>query len=247
MHDVGRDADSVNSRQFAASFVSHRKSILKTCWEIRQELLTTAAGAAPSRHDALAGWNLACSECTVTLDGRSCWEHCGGSPCCCAPVHVTCDFCEIYLEHRRELAGFRAAAAVTDPDLVESPAALQLVTEPQPQGGTPIMEKVQFNVPNLWADHHTLKVREVLTKQPGVTDIVASSAFRMVAMSYDPAVTNAEAISQALSAAGYPVAKEGEGVLIQPVPMQNGRRDPAWNRLGMRQFKTDERDLKTKR
>ena len=30
------------------------------------------------------------------------------------------------------------------------------------------MEKVQFNVPNLWADHHTLKVREVLTQQPGV-------------------------------------------------------------------------------
>ncbi len=52
------------------------------------------------------------------------------------------------------------------------------------------MEKVQFNVPNLWADHHTLKVREVLTQLPGVTDIVASSAFRMVAMSYDPAVTS---------------------------------------------------------
>jgi copper chaperone CopZ len=183
------------------------------------------------------------------LDGRSCWEHCGGSPCCCAPVHVTCDFCEIYLEHRRELAGFRGAAAMTDPALAESAdaASLPLVNEPQPQGGTPIMEKVQFNVPTLWADHHTLKVREVLTQQPGVTDVVASSAFRMVAMSYDPAVTNAEVISQALSTAGYPVAEEGQGVLTQPVPMQNGRRDPAWNRLGMRQFKTDERDLKTKR
>lgn len=109
------------------------------------------------------------------------------------------------------------------------------------------MEKVQFNVPSLWADHHTLKVREVLTQLPGVTDVVASSAFRMVAMSYDPAVTGPEAISQALVAAGYPVAEEGQGVLIQPVPVQDGRRDPAWNRLGMRQFKTDERDLKTKR
>ncbi len=108
------------------------------------------------------------------------------------------------------------------------------------------MEKVQFNVPNLWADHHTLKVREVLAQQPGVSDVVASSAFRMVAMSYDPAVISPEAISQALTAAGYPVA-EGEGVVAQPVPVQTGRRDPAWNRLGMRQFKTDERDLKTKR
>jgi copper chaperone CopZ len=108
------------------------------------------------------------------------------------------------------------------------------------------MEKVQFNVPNLWADHHTLKVREVLAQLPGISDVVASSAFRMVAMSYDPAVTNCEAITQVLTTAGYPVA-EGEGVVAQPVPVQDGRRDPAWNRLGMRQFKTDERDLKTKR
>lgn len=109
------------------------------------------------------------------------------------------------------------------------------------------MEKVQFNLPTLWADHHTLKVREVLTQLPGVSDVVASSAFRMVAMSYDPSVTTPEAISQTLDTAGYAVAKEGQGVLTQPVPVQDGRRDPAWNRLGMRQFKTDERDLKTKR
>ena len=60
-------------------------------------------------------------------------------------------------------------------------------------------------------------------------------------------MTNADTISLALNTAGYPVAAEGQGVLTQPVPMQDGRRDPAWNRLGMRQFKTDERDLKTKR
>lgn len=109
------------------------------------------------------------------------------------------------------------------------------------------MEKVQFNVPNLWADHHTLKVRNVLTQLPGISDVVVSPAFRMVAMSYDPAVTSCDAISQALGAAGYPVAAEGEAVVAQPVPVQDGRRDPAWNRLGMRQVKTDERDLKTKR
>jgi copper chaperone CopZ len=106
------------------------------------------------------------------------------------------------------------------------------------------MEKVQFNVPNLWADHHTLKVREVLTQLPGVTDIVASSAFRMVAMSYDPAVTSCDAIGQALTAAGYPVAEAGEGVVAQPVPVQNGRRDPAWDRIGFRVAKTDPRDVK---
>jgi copper chaperone CopZ len=156
-------------------------------------------------------------------------------------MHITCDFCEIYLEHRRELAGLpqHEAALMAASSIPEHRL--------QPEGGTPIMEKVQFNVPNLWADHHTLKVREVLSQTPGVTDVVASSAFRMVAVSYDPAVTNCDAISQALDVAGYPVADGVDGVVAQPVPVQDGRRDPAWNRLGMRQFRTDERDLKTKR
>lgn len=109
------------------------------------------------------------------------------------------------------------------------------------------MEKVQFNVPGLWADHHTLKVRDVLGKLSGVADIIASSAFRMVAVTYDPALTTPGVIMATLEDAGYPVATEGSGVLTQPVPMQDGRRDPAWTRLGMRQTRTDERDLKTKR
>jgi copper chaperone CopZ len=109
------------------------------------------------------------------------------------------------------------------------------------------MEKVQFNVPNLWADHHTLKVREVLSQVPGVAEVVASSAFRMVVTTYDPATVTPGAIMATLDEAGYPVATEGAGVVTQPVPMQDGRRDLAWTRLGMRQIKTDERDLKTKR
>jgi copper chaperone CopZ len=153
-------------------------------------------------------------------------------------MHITCDFCEIYLEHRRELAGL--------PQHEAAAMATCLIPEQklQPEGGTPIMEKVQFNVPGLWADHHTLKVREVLGQVPGVTDIVASSAFRMVAMSYDPASTTPGAIMAALDEAGYPIATEGSEVLTQPVPMQNGRRDPAWDRLGFRVAKTDPRDVK---
>lgn len=106
------------------------------------------------------------------------------------------------------------------------------------------MEKVQFNVPSLWADHHNLKVRAALSQVSGVTDVVASSAFRMVAVSYDPALTNSEAIGQALAAAGYPVSEDGQAVVAQPVPVQDGRRDPAWDRLGFRVAKTDPRDVK---
>jgi copper chaperone CopZ len=105
------------------------------------------------------------------------------------------------------------------------------------------MEKVQFNVPSLWADHHTLRVREVLTRLPGVADVVASPAFRMVAITFDPAQTNAAALHDALAAGGYTVA-EAEGVVAQPVPVQDGRRDPAWDRLGFRVAKTDPRDVK---
>jgi copper chaperone CopZ len=109
------------------------------------------------------------------------------------------------------------------------------------------MEKLQLNVPDLWADHHVLKVRAILTAMPGVQDVVASSAFRMVALSYDPAVVGPGAIMGALDDAGYSVATDGTGVIAETVPIATGQRDPAWFRLGMRQQKTDERDLKTKR
>jgi copper chaperone CopZ len=109
------------------------------------------------------------------------------------------------------------------------------------------MEKLQLNVPDLWADHHVLKVRAALTALPGVQDVIASSAFRMVALSYDPAITSPGAIMATLEDAGYSVATDGTGVIAETVPVATGKRDPAWTRLGMRQMRTDERDLKTKR
>ena len=109
------------------------------------------------------------------------------------------------------------------------------------------MEKLQLNVPDLWADHHVLKVRALLTALPGVQDVIASSAFRMVVLSYDPTLTSPGAIMAELEEAGYPVATDGTGVIAESVPVADGHRDPAWTRLGMRQIKTDERDLKTKR
>ena len=109
------------------------------------------------------------------------------------------------------------------------------------------MEKLQLNVPDMWADHHVLKVRSILVGMPGVQDVVASSAFRMVALAFDPAITSAGAIMGALDDAGYAIASDGSGVIAQGVPIADGHRDPAWTRLGTRQMKTDERDLKTKR
>jgi len=109
------------------------------------------------------------------------------------------------------------------------------------------MEKLQFNLPDMWADHHVLKVRTVLDAMDGVQDVIASSAFRMVMLSYDPAVTSPGAIWAEVEDAGYSVATDGVGVLAEGIPVPAGHSDPAWVRLGMRQTRTDERDLKTKR
>lgn len=106
------------------------------------------------------------------------------------------------------------------------------------------MEKVQFNVPRLWADHHTLKVRNALTQVAGVQEVVASSAFRMVIVTFDPALTSSAALAAVLHTAGYPVAEGAGEVVAQPVPVADGRKDPAWDRLGFRVARTDARDVK---
>jgi copper chaperone CopZ len=178
---------------------------------------------------------------------QSCWEQCSGSPCCCAPVHVTCDFCVLYIEHRREIAELVQAnkQSVSTPG-TPAPSAARLPIHVKGDAST-TMEKLQLNVPDLWADHHVLKVRAVLAALPGVQDVTASSAFRMVSVSYDPALCNPGAIMATLEDTGYPVATDGTGVIAETVPVATGGRDPAWFRLGMRQARTDERDLKTKR
>jgi copper chaperone CopZ len=110
------------------------------------------------------------------------------------------------------------------------------------------MEKAQFSVPAMWADHHVLKVREMLAALPGVQDVIASSAFHAVAVNYDPETLGREAIVEALSEAGYPVAPDGKAEAVsQAVPIADGKADPAWSRLGIRITKTDARDARTAR
>jgi copper chaperone CopZ len=62
---------------------------------------------------------------------------------------------------------------------------------------------ISFDSPALFADHHVLEVRRILLDFPGVEDVYASSAFRVIDVTYDTASVNEEAITQALSLAGY--------------------------------------------
>ena len=88
------------------------------------------------------------------------------------------------------------------------------------------MEKLQLNVPDLWADHHVLKVRAALGAMDGVQDVIASSAFRMVALSYDPTLTSPVAIMAELDDAGYTVATDGTGVIAESCPRRRRQARP---------------------
>jgi copper chaperone CopZ len=102
------------------------------------------------------------------------------------------------------------------------------------------MEKVVLDVPNLWADHHVLIVRDVLTNLEGVESVYASSAWKQVLVAYDPAKTDRAAIEKRLAEAGYPVGEGGTPVLVQP---NHIFRDPQWAVLGWRRTETVRADL----
>jgi hypothetical protein len=91
---------------------------VRTCWQIREALgdgsTTIASRAVPAARGnggshPFDDWQVDCQHCEVYNSKAACWEQCNGCPCCCAPIHVTCDFCILYIEHRREVAGMPQA------------------------------------------------------------------------------------------------------------------------------------------
>jgi copper chaperone CopZ len=101
------------------------------------------------------------------------------------------------------------------------------------------MKKLVLDMPRMFADHHVLKIREILTGIDGVEDVLASSAWRQIMISYDSAKAKPNAIEKALADAGYTTA-EGTPVLVEADPI---KRDPKWGELGVRETKTDPADL----
>lgn len=65
------------------------------------------------------------------------------------------------------------------------------------------MRKIVVDVPEMYGDHHVLRVREALLNAAGVKEVIASSARRKVGVVFDEAVTSPEALRDALVAAGY--------------------------------------------
>jgi len=100
------------------------------------------------------------------------------------------------------------------------------------------MEKAVLSVPKMWADHHVLKVREVLTALDGVQDVYASSAWKQVVVKYNPTQVQESAFTEALAQAGYGADQKLEFETGLP---RAG--DPAWEALGARVTRTNQRDL----
>ncbi len=65
------------------------------------------------------------------------------------------------------------------------------------------MDKVTLNVPGMYGDHHVLAVRDILGQLPGVENIFATSAFKQVVVTFDPAKAKPADFESALSAQGY--------------------------------------------
>jgi copper chaperone CopZ len=101
------------------------------------------------------------------------------------------------------------------------------------------MEKVTFSIPTMWADHHTLAVREALGQMDGVSDVIASSLYKDVLVKYDPAVVAPDALARKLAEAGYEVGKELE-LPVHPPSIDDAS---PWFRFQERVTETNLRDL----
>ncbi len=66
-------------------------------------------------------------------------------------------------------------------------------------------------VPDMWADHHVLLVREALKGLPGIDRIEASARDLTVRVAYDSQQADPETIAAALTTAGYPPGEPAAG------------------------------------
>ena len=65
------------------------------------------------------------------------------------------------------------------------------------------METITIDLPKMYGDHHVTEVRSMLLAMPGVEDVYASSAFRVVRARIDPAKVSEADLRAKLETAGY--------------------------------------------
>lgn len=101
------------------------------------------------------------------------------------------------------------------------------------------MESVTFNLPEMWADHHILAVREALGQLNGVQEVVASALYKDVQVKYDASIVSPDALVRALGQAGYRLGAE-PGLPAFPKRIEDAS---DWFQFQERITITDRRDL----
>ena len=99
------------------------------------------------------------------------------------------------------------------------------------------VEELTVSIPDMWADHHVLTVREALSTLAGVKSVEASAKERTVKLLIDPAQVSGAAVTDHLAAAGYP---PGEPEAAHDTPQTK----PEWAGAGIRVTRTNPVDLK---
>jgi copper chaperone CopZ len=100
------------------------------------------------------------------------------------------------------------------------------------------MEQITVTLPTMWADHHVINVKRLLSPISGVENVFASSAFKQVLIEFDAGKTSQAALVKALTDAGY---APGEEEFLAESPY--GSPDPAWDKQGQRITTTNLVDL----
>jgi copper chaperone CopZ len=65
------------------------------------------------------------------------------------------------------------------------------------------MTSFTVDVPAMYADHHVVEVRRILSEIAGVETVTTSAAWRVVQVEYDADKTSEDALTTALDQAGY--------------------------------------------
>ncbi|MCB9420449.1 MAG: heavy-metal-associated domain-containing protein [Ardenticatenaceae bacterium] len=65
------------------------------------------------------------------------------------------------------------------------------------------MPNLTLELPSMYGDHHVIEVRRLLLDLTGVTDVYASSSFRVVDVTFDDTAVSPDQIRQVLEKAGY--------------------------------------------
>lgn len=103
------------------------------------------------------------------------------------------------------------------------------------------MEKLILDLPEMYADHHVLRVRETLLALDGVEEVFASSAWKQIMVSFEPDKITQEEMKNVLSEAGYG-GEDGQTPIL--VVADAIKRDPQWEAVGSRTTRTNPADNK---